>query len=258
MSKPAIGAQLYTCNALTQTTEGLAEVLQAVANIGYTTVQISAIGADIPPHDVAKMLADNQLTCRATHMGWDMFLSDLDTVIATNKLWGNPHTAVGGIDQGKYGSLDGIKQFGDELAEIAPKLAAEGMDFSYHNHHVELFKLSDGRTWLQALYEDIPADHLKAEIDTYWVQAGGGDPAKWLTCCAGRIPVIHFKDMVIFDGEARFAEIGEGNLDWPAIIAAAAAGGCEVAFIEQDDCYDRSPLESLAISYRNLVAMGLS
>ena len=258
MAKPVIGAQLYTCNALTQTTEGLADVLQGVAKIGYTTVQISAIGADIDRNDVAKMLADNQLTCRATHMGWDSFLNDLDTVIATNKLWGNPHTAVGGIDHGTYGTLDGIKQFGEELAEIAPKLAAEGMDFSYHNHHVEFFKLPDGRTWLQALYEDIPAEHLKAEIDTYWVQAGGGDPSKWLGKCAGRIPVIHFKDMVIFEGQARFAEIGEGNLDWPAIIAACQAGGCEYAFIEQDDCYDRSPLESLEISYRNLAEMGLS
>jgi len=98
MAKPVIGAQLYTCRDLCQTADDLAQTLQAVAKMGYTTVQISAIGADIDPNDVAKILADNRLTCRATHMGWDKFLSDLDGVIATNKLWGNPHTAVGGID----------------------------------------------------------------------------------------------------------------------------------------------------------------
>ena len=258
MAKPTVGAQLYTCRELCQTADDLARTLNAVAEIGYTTVQISGIGADIDSNDVAKMLQDNSLTCRATHMGWDAFLNDLDTVIATNRLWGNPHTAVGGIDHGKYGTLDGIKRFGEELAGIAPTLAAEGMDFSYHNHHVELFKLPDGRTWLQALYEDIPPEHLKAEIDTYWVQAGGGSPPVWLTQCAGRMPIVHFKDMVFADGEVRFAEIGEGNLDWPAIIEACADGGCEYAFIEQDDCYGRSPLESLEISYRNLVEMGLN
>ena len=258
MAGPIIGAQLYTCTSLCQTAEGLADTLKAVAKIGYTTVQISAIGADIDPNDVAKMLADNNLTCNATHMGWDAFLTDLDTVIAKNKLWGNPHAAVGGIDHGTYGTLDGNKRFGEELAGIAPKLAAEGMDFSYHNHHVEFFKLPDGRTWLEALYEEIRPDILKAEIDTYWIQAGGGSPAAWLRKCAGRIPVIHFKDMGFRDGEVVMAEIGEGNLDWPAIIQACVDGGCEYAFIEQDNCYDRHPLESLEISYRNLQGMGLS
>jgi len=258
MAAPTIGAQLYTCRDLCQSADDLARTLKAVAEIGYTTVQISGIGADIDPNDVAKILADNNLRCDATHIGWNQFLDDLDTVIAVNKLWGNPHTAVGGIDHGVYGTLDGIKRLGEELATVNEKLAAEGMDFSYHNHHVEFFKLPDGRTWLEALYDEIPADLLKAEIDTYWVQAGGGCPAGWLKRCAGRIPIVHFKDMVFADGEVRFAEIGEGNLNWRAIIDACAAGGCEVAFVEQDDCYGRSPLESLAISCRNLKAMGLS
>ena len=59
------------------------------------------------------------------------------------------------------------------------------------------------------------------------------------------------------DREIRMAEIGEGNLNWAAIIEAAEAGGTEYYLIEQDRCYDRSPFESLAISYRNLKAMGL-
>lgn len=260
MAKLTIGAQLYTCHSITQTAADLADTLKKVAEIGYTTVQISGIGGEIDPKDVAKMLADNNLTCMATHHGWDDFLSDLDTVIEKNKLWGNPHPAIGGLADtygGREGNADGIKKFRDELAPIAEKLAAEGMDFSYHNHNHEFVRLDCGRTWLEALYEEIPAEHLKAEIDTYWIQAGGGSSVVWLKKLAGRIPIIHFKDMAFRDGQV-FAEIGEGNLDWPGIIAAAEAGGCDYAFIEQDDCYDRTPLESLAISYRNLAAMGLS
>ncbi len=257
MAKLTIGAQLYTCHALTQTAADLADTLAKVAKIGYRTVQISGIGADIDPADVAKMLTDNDLTCNATHMAWDDFLTKLDDVIEKNKLWGNPHPAIGGLGSAYRGG-EGIKKFRDELAPIAEKLAAEGMDFSYHNHNHEFVKLECGRTWLAALYEEIPAEHLKAEIDTYWIQAGGGSPTAWLKATAGRIPIIHFKDMAFRDGEQVFAEIGEGNLDWPSIIAASQSGGCEYAFIEQDDCYDRTPLESLEISYRNLKAMGLS
>jgi sugar phosphate isomerase/epimerase len=64
--------------------------------------------------------------------------------------------------------------------------------------------------------------------------------------------------MVTKEREVRMAEIGEGNLNWPAILGAAAAAGVEWYLVEQDQCYDRTPFESLAISYRNLKEMGLS
>jgi sugar phosphate isomerase/epimerase len=72
-----------------------------------------------------------------------------------------------------------------------------------------------------------------------------------------RLPVVHLKDMVIIDGKQVMAEIGEGNLNWPAILKACAASGVEWYAVEQDEC-QRDPFESLAISYRNLTKMGLS
>jgi sugar phosphate isomerase/epimerase len=51
-------------------------------------------------------------------------------------------------------------------------------------------------------------------------------------------------------------EVGEGNLDWPAILDAAREAGTEWYLVEQDTC-QRDPFESLAISFRNLKAMGL-
>ena len=108
------------------------------------------------------------------------------------------------------------------------------------------------------LYEQGSPKHLKAELDTYWVQAGGGDPVAWIRKCAGREPLLHLKDMCVTPSrEQRFAEIGEGNLNWPDILKAAEQGGVEYYLVEQDQCYERTPLESLAISCRNLKAMGL-
>ncbi|GAG09793.1 unnamed protein product, partial [marine sediment metagenome] len=190
------------------------------------------------------------------------FLNDLDTVIETHKLWNCNHPAIGGLFSQEYRGADGLKKFLDELPPIAEKLAAEGMDFSYHNHSHELVPCC-GATWLEALYDQADPNHLKAEIDTYWIAHGGGDPAWWVRKCAGREPLLHLKDMTIAvsaDGEReqRMAEIGEGNLNWPAILEAASAGGVEWYLVEQDFCYDRDPFESLAISYRNLKKMGLS
>jgi sugar phosphate isomerase/epimerase len=53
------------------------------------------------------------------------------------------------------------------------------------------------------------------------------------------------------------AEVGEGNLNWPGILAACKEANVEWYAVEQDIC-PGDPFESLAISYRNLAAMGLS
>ena len=255
MSKPVLGAQLYTVRQFTKTASDLAATLKKIADIGYTAVQISGIGP-IDPKDVAKMMEDAGLTVAATHVGWNRLLNDLDAVIEEHKLWKCVHVAIGGLPK-EYYSIDGIGRFIDELTPIAERLLREGMDFSYHNHNHELAKY-EGKTWLERLYEQADPRYLKAEIDTYWIQAGGGDPAEWIRKCAGREPLLHLKDMIVTpDRQQRFAEIGEGNLNWPAILQAAEEGGVEWYLVEQDNCYERDPFESLAISYRNLREMGL-
>jgi sugar phosphate isomerase/epimerase len=256
MKENTLGAQLYTVRQFTQTIPDIAETLKKVADIGYTAIQISAFGP-VDPKQVAKLVEDNGLTVACTHMGWDRFLNELDDVIAVHKMWGCVHPAIGSLP-GEYHGLDGLKRFLDELAPIAERLAQEGMDFSYHNHNHELMRYGE-KTWLAMLYEQAPPEMLKAEIDVYWIQAGGGDPAAWIRKCAGREPVLHLKDMAVGpDREQRMAEIGAGNMNWPAILQAAKEGGAEWYLVEQDDCYGRDPFESLAISYRNLRAMGLS
>ena len=256
MSKPVLGAQLYTLRDFCKTPAEIAETLKKVAKIGYTAVQISGI-APVEAKNLAAMLEDAGLVAAATHVGWEELRNDIDRVIAEHKLWKCKHPAIGGLS-GDYYSVDGLKRFLDEAPPVAERLAREGMDFSYHNHNHEFIHYG-GKPWLATLYEQASPKHVKAELDTYWVQAGGGDPAAWVKKCAGREPLLHLKDMAMGpDRGQRFAEIGEGNLNWPAILKEAREGGVEWYLVEQDNTYDRDPFESMAISYRNLKGMGLS
>ena len=256
MAKPVVGAQLYTVREFAKTLPEIRETFGKVAAAGYTAVQLSGVGP-VDPKELAALLTDSGLTVAATHVSWQRCLEDLDAVIAEHKLWGCVHPAIGGLP-GEYHTEDGVKRFLDELGPVSARLAAEGMDFSYHNHNHELAR-HGARTWLGALYEDADPAVLKAEIDTYWIQAGGGDPAEWIRKCAGREPLLHLKDMCVTAGrETRFAPVGEGNLNWPAILDAAVAGGVEYLLVEQDQCYEMDPFEALAVSYRNLRALGYS
>lgn len=257
MSHITAGAQLYTVRSFCQDIEGVSATLTRVAAIGYKAVQISGFGP-VDVCQVARLLDDTGLSCVATHVNWTRFREDLDAVIEQHRLWKCPHPAIGGLPRDYY-SPDGLRRFIDELGPVVEKLAAADMDFSYHNHSRELARVGpNGTTWLEALYDLAPPELLKAEIDTYWIQHGGGDPADWVRRCAGRQPLLHVKDMIVtVDGEQRFAEIGAGNLNWDAILSAARASGVDYALVEQDRCYDRDPFDSLAISLRNLAAMGV-
>ena len=256
MSEITIGAQLYTLRDYCQDIDAVRETLAKVADIGYTAVQISGFGP-VDMHEVAEICEENDLTVAATHEGWGRFKDELDELIEEHKVLGCEHPAIGGLP-GDYFCAEGVQKFIDELGPVSEKLRAAGMDFSYHNHNHELAHY-DGMPWLERLYKHAPAKLLKAEIDTYWIQAGGGDPAQWIRRCAGREPLVHFKDMTVTpDREIRFAPIGEGNLNWESIIEACEESGVEYALVEQDNCYDQDPFDALAVSYQNLTEMGLS
>ena len=68
--------------------------------------------------------------------------------------------------------------------------------------------------------------------------------------------MVHLKDMVIREGKQVYAEVGEGNLNWPSILAACKEAGVRWYIVEQDIC-PGDPFKSLEISFNNLKKMGL-
>jgi sugar phosphate isomerase/epimerase len=129
------------------------------------------------------------------------------------------------------------------------------LTFGYHNHSFELEKFGD-KTGLRILYDESDPEAFTSEIDTYWIQHGGGDPAAWIRSLKGRAHIVHFKDMTMKGSTQIMAEVGEGNLNWPAILDACKEAGVRWYIVEQDTC-QRSPFESLAISLRNMKKWGL-
>jgi sugar phosphate isomerase/epimerase len=256
MSQPKLAAQLYTVREFTKTAADLAATLKKVRAIGYTSVQISAIGP-IPDAEVKQMLDDNALTVCITHTSYDNLWKNIDAVIAQHKLWNCPNVALGAMPAPyREGGEAAFHKFAAEANQVGEKLAKAGLTFSYHNHSFELVRFGK-LTGLDIIYNETDSRYLQAEIDTYWVQHGGGDPIAWIKRMKNRMPVVHFKDMVIFEGKQTMAEIGEGNLNWPGIISACEEANVRWYAIEQDIC-QRDPFESLKISFENLKVMGLS
>lgn len=253
MSDSVIAAQLYTLREHTRTPDAVARTLEKVKEIGYDAVQLSALGPIEPTH-LARLLADTGLTACATHVAYERLRDDTAAVIAEHQLWACNRTAIP-VTPPEYRTAEGYARFAREASELAREVAAAGVAVSYHNHSFEMVRFGD-RTGLEILFAEADPDAISAEIDTYWIQHGGGDPAAWIRSLPGRVPLVHLKDMVIYDNQQVYAEVGEGNLNWPGILDACRAGGTEWYIVEQDECR-RDPFDSLRISLRNLHTLDL-
>jgi sugar phosphate isomerase/epimerase len=140
----------------------------------------------------------------------------------------------------------------EQLNQIGKEVQQADMHFCYHNHAFE-FERFEGKAALDWLYELTDPDWVKAELDTYWIQYGGQDPAAYIRKYSRRTVLLHIKDME--PGEERFfAEIGEGILDWPAIFAAGDESATAWYIVEQDR-WRGSSAASARISFENLKAM---
>ncbi|HEX4055755.1 MAG TPA: sugar phosphate isomerase/epimerase [Tepidisphaeraceae bacterium] len=248
-----IAAQLYTLRDFTKTPGEIASTLARVKKIGYDAVQLSALGK-VDAKELAGMLQGEGLACCATHISLDRMRDESAKVIDEHHLWDCKYTAVGGFFP-KNPVAGDWPEFARGYNAIAGKYRGSGVAIGYHNHSHELARF-DGKTGLQILLDHFSPD-IWWEIDTYWIQHGGGDPMQWIGKVAGKIPCVHLKDMAITaDRTQLMAEVGEGNLNWPAILKACRDARVQWYIIEQDIC-QRDPFESLAISLKNARELGL-
>jgi len=250
-----IAAQMYTLRDFTKTPADIIQTMEKVAKIGYEAVQLSALGP-MDPTELKKVCEDKGLFICSTHVGFDELRDETDRMIELHRIYACPYPGVGGMSAEYHGSAEGYRRFAKDASEVGRKLAAAGMIFVYHNHSTEYQHFGD-RRGMDILFEESDPRAFQFELDTYWVQHGGASPVAWIDKCAGRLPVIHFKDMRITgDRKQYFTEIGNGNLDWPGIIAACRVAQVEWYIVEQDVC-ERDPFESMRISFENLKAMGV-
>lgn len=254
---PEIGLTLFNLRDHIKTPEGLDATLGRVKAMGYNNVQVS--GCSVDPKVIKELTDQHQLKIVASHEGVKQLREDFDSVVQKLKTFNCTFTALGSPGPAFDWEAGNTEDFFKELKGWAEKFKAAGIRFGFHNHHRELTKF-DGRTLLDAMYEDISADTLYAELDLHWITRGGGSPVAWIEKVAGRMPVVHIKDFAVSreDGSPYFCEIGEGNLDWPSINRACEKTGVEYMIVEQDrEVPERDIFASMELSYKNLSSMGL-
>ena len=245
-----IGAQFFTLREQCKTLDDFALTLKKVADIGYKTVQISGT-CPYEAEWLREQLAVNDLKCVLTHIPVPRLVGETEQVIADHHVFDCPHIGLGWW---AFNETDTYEKFMSTFPAVAEKIREGGKYFMYHNHDQE-FKRLEGKLILEKLAEEIPADIMGFTLDTFWVQAGGGDPAQWVKNLAGRVPAIHLKD---FAYGRKMAVVGEGNINFDRVFTEAEKAGTKYLLVEQDDCNGEDPIECLRRSYEYLKACGFN
>jgi sugar phosphate isomerase/epimerase len=244
-----VAAILYTVRDQIKTAADVAVAFRKIRAIGYPAVQFQDL-PDMSDDEVMRMLDGEGLVCCATHESPENILNNPGGIAERLqrlrcRYTAYPNPAV------KLETLSDVQTWIQRLGAAGKVMHEAGTVLAYHNHHFE-FRRYGGQLLLDRLYRETDPRYLQAELDTYWIQYGGGNPVEWIRALNGRLPLLHLKDyMITADNKPDFAEVGAGNLSWPAIIAAADAAGCEWFIVEQDRC-PGDPFESLRQSFEFL------
>lgn len=247
-----IAAQLYTVRDYLKTPSDIAASLQRIKDIGYNAVQASGLGP-IDPAELKALTDSVDLEICATHVPYTQLQNDLLSVVEAHHTWGCKYVGIGSMPESYRTNRDGYLSFAEEASNIGRALEKEGLRLIYHNHNFEYAKF-DGVTGMDLLMQSFDSS-VDFELDVYWVQAGGASPVDWIRKVDGRMKVVHLKDMAVTPSrEQLFAEVGEGNFNWPELIQACTDIGVEWGAVEQDKS-SGNPFDSLQTSLKNLKSM---
>jgi sugar phosphate isomerase/epimerase len=251
-----IGVQLYTVRGVLP--KQPAETLKAIAGLGYREIEATYGGLDaIWPAVEASGLKPASIHLDNTLMD-DGKEDSLARAIDQVKRWGFQFAVFPYLPPAQRGGLEKIRVLCDRLNRAGEKCRAGGLRFAYHNHAFE-FEPMEGTSGFQVMRERLDPKLCAFELDCFWVSVAGHDPAKLLGELSGRVPLVHLKDKpaavpVMYKesvDRAAFKEVGNGSIDWKAVLRAAASAKVEHYFVEQDQA-PGDPIDSLRQSYSYL------
>ncbi|MBK1876877.1 sugar phosphate isomerase/epimerase family protein [Pelagicoccus mobilis] len=244
-----IAAITYTIRDFIQSEKNFQDSCQKLAQIGYQAVELAALPQGmISAKETLQICNDNGLRITSTHEDLGKTLDEPETLVDHIKDLGCEYIIYSYPHDTDFNDPASVDRLIDRLNRAGAVYKEAGLNLLYHNHALEFLK-RDGKIVLDTILERTDPDLVKAELDTFWIQRGGCDPVTWCQKVSGRLPILHIKDMTVYEGnESTMGEIGSGNLDFKRIISAAEASGCETFVVEQDEC-PGNPFDSLKKSF---------
>ena len=234
-----IGVQLWTFRE--QAKSGVPAMLKMARDMGISHVETAGTYG-MTAAQLADALKGAGLRATSMHVGYDDLMKTPQKVIADAKALGATYVGLAWYPHtGAFTEADARKAAADFNA-IGKTMKDAGLTFFYHNHGYEPVPFGNG-TLLDLIIQNTDPALVKYEMDVLWTWLPGADPVGLIKKYPGRFKLMHIKDMK--PGIARGslsgglpaeqqAVIGQGQVDWKALMAAAEKDGFAYYYLEDE------------------------
>lgn len=227
MAQPGLAVQLYTLRD--RLSEDLDGTLAALAGTGAQTVELAGLYTRSPA-DMRDALDAAGLTACSAHVPLTRVETEPGVVLSELDVLGIGTLVIPSVPApADAAAADMLVARVTAAADIGKRA---GLRVAYHNHDFEFLALDDGTDlWQRIAAADAP---WQLEPDVGWLRVAGHDPVEMLGRLGPRCPLVHAKDVRPAGPVWNDVPLGDGILDWPAILAAATELGTEWLVVEMD------------------------
>ncbi len=242
-----IGIQLYTVReALARDFDGVVEQL---AEIGFLGVEPAGFPGTTP-EKAGELFRKLGLVVPSAHMPLPLDKNAPGVFDAMRAI--DASRIISGLGEENFKSAEAIREAARKFNAASENAQTHGFEFGIHNHWAEFEKVGNRRAY-EILLENL-APEVFFEIDTYWVQTAGANPAEVVKKMRGRVPLLHIKDGPCVKGKPMLP-VGQGQVDFHAVVR-AAGNTVEWLIVELDEA-EMDMMEAVRESYAYLTKEGL-
>lgn len=251
-----IGVQLYSFSGVDLS---ISEKIRHAAAFGYAGVEFADDYGGMTAPEICNLLRGNGLWAKTAHVRLDRIGQEIPFLAEI----GVRHVIYPYCD---FTDMDKVKRVAERLNELGEYGKSYGMKVGFHNHYDEFFVL-EGQTIMDRLIELTDPETVSFQLDCGWAACAGIVPEEYLAAHAGRFSAVHIKEntgvmppcasrkpgepYVISGGRTLTEEegaarehvikhanvkMGTGNVNWRAVVKAAAAQNPEMTFIVEREC----------------------
>lgn len=235
-----LGVQLWSFRDQAKTDP--AAMLRMTRAMGLTHVETAGLYG-MTASQLADAIKAAGLRVTSMHVGYDDLKDHPDVVIANAKTLGAryvglawyPHDNSGFTEADARRAIADFNSFGRTMKDA-------GLTFFYHNHGYEPVPYGNG-TLLDLIIQQTDPALVAFEMDVLWTWLPNVDPVALIKKYPGRFRLMHIKDMKpgIPRGSLsggipaeQQAPIGQGQVNWGALMAAAQKDGLLYYYIEDE------------------------
>ncbi len=234
-----VGLQLYSLrDSFAKDVRG---TLDQVRAMGFRYVELAGTYG-MTAVEFKRQLDERELESVSAIYPYRSFVDDIDRVAADCTALGVKFAGCAWIDHTAPFNEETCRKAIADFKTAAHILAEYEIQFFYHIHGYE-FQPHEHGTLFDLLARETADSQVAFEIDIFWVQHAGLDPAMLLNRYRDRFQLTHLKDMKVgtktghLTGQSNTSNdvaIGKGQIDIPRFLAAAEEVGIKWHFIEDE------------------------